>query len=296
MFKTIRAKLLSSFVLILLLMSGLGAAAYHFSQANGTLTEEAINKEFNGSVVIATLAVEAQKIRRYEKEYFIYVGDAQKAKKYQDEWTGTYKTIQSQLGAIIADHAGIWTSTEKAEFRQWEAALVAYGQGFDKVVSDVKSGALPNTLTANAAISDAKDKFRVLLDGTVKVGEQKLRNAKTAASQITEGNRVLVRVLVGAVSGSVLLCLVLAVLVPASITRPIRTLSEAAAAMSMGNLQQAVPSTVGVQDFVGLAETLERMRISLKLMMERITPPDQNASPAASPAASTGRTRGATGR
>lgn len=90
MFQTIRMKLLASFVFVILLISTFGITVYQISQANNALVADAIDKDFNGSVAIATLAVEAQKNRRFEKEYFIYVEDAEKAKKYAKEWTDTY--------------------------------------------------------------------------------------------------------------------------------------------------------------------------------------------------------------
>lgn len=112
----------------------------------------------------------------------------------------------------------------------------------------------------------------MLLDGTAKVGTQKLVSAKAAQAKIVQSHRTLVFVLASAVGGSVLVCLGLLIVIPASITKPMAMLSAAAASMSAGNLQQAVPTMTGARDFAGLAEALERMRISLKLMMERFAP------------------------
>jgi CHASE3 domain sensor protein len=43
MFKTIRARLLASFLLVLLCMSGLGGTVYYLSETNSTLIRDAID-------------------------------------------------------------------------------------------------------------------------------------------------------------------------------------------------------------------------------------------------------------
>jgi HAMP domain-containing protein len=290
MFKTIRAKLVWSYALILVVMMGVSATTYTLTESNARLTEEAIDKDFNGSVAIASLAVEGQKIRRFEKEYFIYIGDTKNAKKYETEWKDTFKKIRSQLTDLIADHERIWTDQEKAEFGKWEVAADAYRKGFLAIVDGVSSGAINNTLVANAAIQEGKDAFRVLLDGTAKIGATKLKHARDAEKMIVSANNTLERVLLISVVGSLIFCLGLAIVVPGAITNPINTLSDAASTMSKGDLQKSVPSMAATADFVGLAEALERMRISLKLMIDRATSPDQRATGANRPiAGSTGQ-------
>ncbi|MGE3538921.1 MAG: MCP four helix bundle domain-containing protein [Candidatus Tectimicrobiota bacterium] len=271
MFTTIRSKLLASFGCVLLLMSGLGITVYTFVEANNQRVTEAIERDFNGSVLIAKLAVEAQKIRRFEKEYFIYVSSTEKAKKYQDEWKNTAQQLRAQLDTLLANPQALWSETERNEFKTWQAGLTAYEQGFDKVIADVQRGIIKDTTSANTAISEAKDQFRVLLDGAAKVGEFKLASARAAQAEIVQRNRLLTRVLAATVGGSLAFCLILTLLVPASIIKPITRLSEAAAAMSTGNLDQQVPAMSEARDFMGLAETLERMRISLKVMLGRLS-------------------------
>ena len=235
-----------------------------------------LTKDFKGSVLIAALAVEAQKIRRFEKEYCIYVSQADKAQKYQQEWTETFTSIKRQLEGMLLDRSGMWSEQERGDFTQWSAGLLAYEEGFNKLVTHVKSGVIRDTFAANAAIGEAKDKFRILLDGTAKIGAVKLQSAQVAEAKIIASARFLVFVLVGTIGGSIIICLFLVIIVPRSITRPITMLSEAATAMSNGDLEQAIPANVGLQDFAGLAETLERMRISLKVMMHRLMGAAQN--------------------
>lgn len=51
-------------------------------------------------VNLAELSALAQQIRRYEKEYFIYVDLPQKRAQYQKEWTGAIENITALLGKM----------------------------------------------------------------------------------------------------------------------------------------------------------------------------------------------------
>jgi nitrate/nitrite-specific signal transduction histidine kinase len=57
--------------------------------------------------------------------------------------------------------------------------------------------------------------------------------------------------------------------VPASISSPIEALTRSAHDMSTGNLDRPVTIT-GSPEFKDLADTLERMRVSQKMLMERL--------------------------
>jgi HAMP domain-containing protein len=125
----------------------------------------------------------------------------------------------------------------------------------------VKNMAMTNRTTTGAW----RLRMQVRMGG---YGAERLQNRKYASlpsrphSQMSIRNRLLLLVLASTVGGGVSLRLMLAMVMPASIAKPIKMLSEAAISMSTGNLHQKVP--VKVRDFGGLAETMERMRISLK--------------------------------
>ena len=63
-------------------MKGLTGIVYFFIEENSRFVDQAIEKDFNGSVQISGLPILAQEIRRYEKEYFMYIDDAKNKTKY----------------------------------------------------------------------------------------------------------------------------------------------------------------------------------------------------------------------
>lgn len=271
MLNSIRGKLLTSLSVVLVLTAALGGITYYYVTQNGKLVSDAINRDFNGSIAMSRLAVEAQKIRRYEKEYFMYIGNAKKETKYEKEWRDSYYKITDMLNSMLRDVDGIWSAREKEMFREWADSLVFYGDGFKRVVSNVKMRNIGDTLSANRAIQEAKNRFRVLVKGAARVSESKFETAAASERQISESNDVLIRVLSLATGIAVLICALIMVLVPIGIISPIRLLSDAADSISKGDLDRPVPSAVGVMDFRGLAATLERMRVSQKAMLERLS-------------------------
>lgn len=270
MFNSIRSKLMFSFILIFLVTVGLGAVSYFFAQDNMRLVDQAISKDFNGSIQISELAILAQKIRRYEKEYFMYIGNAEKQNKYEKEWNETFAKIKEKLTALRKNRGGIWSSADWLEFDKWEQSLKDYGAGFRQVVADVDAGVHTDTLAANSAVQDAKNKFRTLVNGTIDFANAKYEAAALARQEIKVKSKELNTILLAALAVSAALCLVLILVMPRAIVKPIRVLSDSASAMSKGELEKPVPTGVGIKDFSELAATLERMRISQKMLIQRM--------------------------
>lgn len=268
MFNTIRSKLIFSFLLVFVVMAGLTSISYFFIQENNRLVDQAIDRDFSGSVQISELAILAQEIRRYEKEYFMYIGNIEQKTKYEKEWTGTFTKIKTKLDQLINDKSARWTASDQAEFAKWSESLQTYGKGFQKLIDDVNNGILTDTLSANNAIQNAKNAFRPLVSGTIELANQKYRDASEARQQIKIKNSQMNLILLGALIITATFCLVLILVVPRTIIKPIKSLTSSASTMSQGALETPVPAS-SMKDFDELSATLERMRISLKALLQR---------------------------
>lgn len=268
MFNTIRSKLIFSFLLVFVVMAGLTSISYFFIQENNRLVDQAIDRDFSGSVQISELAILAQEIRRYEKEYFMYIGNIEQKTKYEKEWTGTFTKIKTKLDQLINDKSARWTASDQTEFAKWSESLQTYGKGFQKLIDDVNNGILTDTLSANNAIQNAKNAFRLLVSGTIDLANQKYRDASEARQQIKIKNSQMNLILLGALIITATFCLALILIVPRTIIKPIKSLTSSASTMSQGALETPVPAS-SIKDFDELSATLERMRISLKALLQR---------------------------
>ena len=268
MFNTIRSKLIVSFLLVFVVMTGLTGIVYFFIEENSRFVDQAIEKDFNGSVQISGLAILAQEIRRYEKEYFMYINDTKNKAKYEKEWTEIFTKIKTKLDQLINDTSGLWAADDQIKFMGWSASLRIYGDGFQKIIQDVNSGILTDTLSANSAIQDAKNAFRPFVSGTIELYNQKYRDASEAHQQIKIKNNQMNLILLGTLVMTATFCLTLILIVPRTIIKPIKLLTASASTMSQGALGTPVPAS-SIKDFDELSATLERMRISLKALLQR---------------------------
>jgi nitrate/nitrite-specific signal transduction histidine kinase len=267
---TIRNKLYFGFGLILLFILAQFAVVFVYLKQSEKLVDNAINRDFHTSVEVARIGIEAQKLRRFEKEYLMYIHSPSNRGKYFIEWKEASDAVAAKLRQIIENRDQRWSNRDAAAAREWQQSLDAYVNGFKEVVAAVDNGQITSTLQGNDAVRDAKDAFRVLLDGTAKKIEIKYERAAVSAKAV-EGKFQLVTIVlvVVALAGTVLAAAML-VLLPTSIGRPIEMLTRAAHDMSTGNLGKAI-SVSGSPEFKELGATLERMRVSQQMIIDRLT-------------------------
>lgn len=265
---TIRTKLLVGFGLLLLFMIGQAGVTYYYMSKSAELAEEAINRDFSTSLAIARVAIEGQKLRRFEKELFIYASD-ERRHKYYEEWKPSFDSLKALLVEMTNNKSGIWSDDDRQEIAKWNNALDEYGRGFNHVVAEINNGTLTRTVDANAAIKDAKDAFAVLLTGTEQARETKYQRAAASALQIDDNSRIINLVVLATSAAGMILAITLLITIPGSIAKPIEMLTQAAERMSLGDLSRAIVAGRS-QEFQKLADTLERLRISQKALIDRL--------------------------
>jgi methyl-accepting chemotaxis protein len=266
---TIRNKLYIGFALILAFSIGQAAVTYLNLNQSEALVNQAIGKDFNASVEIARIGIEAQKLRRFEKEFLIYVGSKDQRAKYFTEWKGAHDQVKTMLDRIVENRDADWSAGDIAKAREWQVSLKGYADGFTGVVLGADSGQITSTMQGNEAVREAKDAFRVLLDGTTMGVEQKYKQA-VASEQAIGGKFRLVNIVIGiAALAGIGLVAVMLVIVPNSISRPIEVLTRSAHDMSTGIMSKPV-AVAGSPEFKELADTLERMRVSQQMLIERL--------------------------
>lgn len=267
---SIKAKLSLAFILVALVILAQSGITYFLVQSNSSLIARVVDKDFNGSLIISQLAIEAQKIRRYEKEYFIYIDNIERRAKYEREWTDTYVRLRSLLDGLLQNRDNLWSDVEQQEFVTWEASLTTYGNGFLNVVKQAKDDAYASPVEANAAIKDAKNAFRVFLDGTTASGAKKLAVAQKAATEVKSNSDLLTFSVMGIGLAGILVVILFQLRIVVSIAKPIRELTDAADTMSKGKLSVEIAVPSNAKEFEVLAQTLERLRLSQRTMMKRL--------------------------
>lgn len=254
------------------------------------------------TVALSELSVLAQQIRRYEKEYFVYVGNESRRSAYAKEWTQTHNKISSLIANILDNKSGAYSLTDLKKAADWRSASDFYGQQMQNIFATVESRASQLVQTSSVAeqrqqvtarsdnasaqhssatvmfgsadvnemIKDGKDRFSAgLIKGVAELQAEKSRETLSLADIAAQGfDRLLYGVLISVALG-VVVALLLIFLLPQAVTSPVERLASVVDAMSRGQLDS--PLTGGrIREFELLEKALERMRLAQQAMVARL--------------------------
>lgn len=265
---SIRSKLLFSFLLVASMIVAMFAVRQYFSIKEGELIREIV-LEHEISTQLSGLSTSAQKIRRYEKEYFIYVGDPEKRQKY----AGEFSEARAEINQYVSRLKTIYTSSNKKDalkaLSQWEDAIRYYSDGFEVLNQRVISGEINGVLEANKAIQEYKNRFRIVLSGSTESIHENYRIATEKAERIKQYQDAS-SFIFGAISAlSVLVALLMSFMVPASIVKPLKQLTSIAEGISKGKMGN-VDEVKGSVEIENLAKSIKRLQIATLGLLKRL--------------------------
>lgn len=265
---SIRAKLLSSFLFLTLLIIFQFLVTHFFTIKENELISEIV-LEHEISAHLSGLSSAAQKIRRFEKEYFIYVEDPLKREKYFKEFGDARDEINQYLFRLKNIYTKSGKNTPLVMLSVWQIATKVYSDGFEELNRRVKNGQIKGVLEANNAIQEAKNRFRVVLSGTATSIENQYKLAKNKAARIQEHKSTTSMIFIVVATTSVIVALIMAFQVPASIARPLKQLTDIANRMSKGEVDQHI-SISGSHEIVTLAKSIERLQVATLGLLRRL--------------------------
>ncbi len=259
-----------------------------------------VRKNTTASAQLGELSVLAQQIRRYEKEYFVYVADQKKRDGYIKDWAGTAEKINKALTNMMANSDKAYSAQETVEIGKWKDSADFYGAEMKKIFSAVgfrsdqleKAPVAPSVsdasakkspaaqgaeavvmytpVEANVMITAGKDRLAAeLIRGAAAMSKAKSEQTLALPAIAEKGfQNLLIGALVTVALG-VLLTVYVIYTLPAAIKAPVQALTASVDAISKGNVGNPAAS-VGVQEFTTLEQGIERLRQSQKLMLERM--------------------------
>jgi hypothetical protein len=172
-------------VMAIVLVAGVGFA----NQTAERKVTQVASHNVSATSLLARIQIQAEKMRRYEKEMFIYAATPDKRAKYVKEFNdATVKLMDLQNDAAAAGHKG-FTDADRAEVLKWKEATAFYSTEFTKVVGKAETSAPDANLTVslNTDIGPGKDRFREVLDGASKMREAKEKLSTQIGGDIRRG-------------------------------------------------------------------------------------------------------------
>jgi hypothetical protein len=153
--------------------------------------EQAVKHNFAAAGLLSKLQVQAERMRRYEKEFFIYASVPDKRAKYLKDFDDAHtKLLDLQNQAMASQHKG-FADADRAEVTKWTAATSFYSNEFRKVAATAEFASAEQraelTVKLNNDIGPGKDRFRTVLDGATTMREAKEKASLDIHGEIQTG-------------------------------------------------------------------------------------------------------------
>jgi methyl-accepting chemotaxis protein len=178
-------------------------------------------------------------LRRFEKDYFLNLGNHEKEADYLTKWEDQRKRLEerlSDLGALVS------VDEDKETVRALGKDLVTYERGFKAVTGMVRDGKITTPLQGNEAIADVKDEVRRLEESAYDFATKHSKAMSTVDKVVADSVRwtVLVMVLIMALAFGVSALVGFAI--GRGITEPIRMAVRAAETLAEGDVNVRIDS------------------------------------------------------
>ena len=197
--------------------------------------------------------------RRFEKDAFINLADAEKLASYKKKWDATKASLVEELAA--ANKLEL-TSDDKKTLDQINEAFHSYSDGFEKTFERVRSGQLKTTQDANNEFSTFKAAVHGMEDASEALSKVALARVNTANESLSATRTRSSMLQMGIALLCVLLGAAMCVVSTRSITRPLGRAIEIARAVAGGKLDNDI-DTSGRDETAQVLSTLKTMQDAL---------------------------------
>jgi methyl-accepting chemotaxis protein len=252
---SLRGKLFLNLGLVCVLIGALALFANWCMSVVASMSE----KTLGGSVVhldIAnSVAEETLQCRRYEKDFFLNLNNAEERGRYRKEWLDAFGRLRKAIEDFRNNAAG---PEDQETVRKWTEATARYQTAMQTVLRQVDDGAIQKPEQANEAMSGAKDSIRELTALATDTAHRKLEEVRHAEQDLSQVISLFRMLILGVALAAVLGSAVWSYRTIQDLTRPIAALQDAARKFADGDLYTRVD--LRRTDEIGsLADSFNRM-------------------------------------
>jgi len=231
---SIGKRLALGFGLIVLLLVAIGVSGYWGIEA---ITHETL-KVLGGDakVVIHAARVKATtlELRRFEKDTFLNVADAQIRNQYITKWENQRQKLHEVLGELEKFQL---SQDDKAGLRAMQQDLTVYEGGFSKVLGQIQEGKLRTPQECNTAIAEYKDEVHRMEDQATELTN---RHAEVMEPLVTEIAKTTTTTMAIFSVVAIFFSIVVTLVISRGITKPIQDVVAVVETISNGDLTKSV--------------------------------------------------------
>jgi methyl-accepting chemotaxis protein len=176
-------------------------------------------------------------LRRFEKDYFINLGDKEKETEYLAKWNDARQKLEQRLQKI--EKLGTDDRSHEA-IQQVRADMTEYVTAFQSIVRRIDSGELKTAVDANKELTPFKDHIRRIETSVQTLDDESAKRMGEKKKQITATEQSARMTTMVIATLSLVVVFLLAVAITRSITRPIAGVVDIAEKLAEGDTDQRV--------------------------------------------------------
>jgi methyl-accepting chemotaxis protein len=258
----LRAQLMLALGMLTLLTIGVAGAALWGVAAITASSQQAIEIDARMSRLADEIAIQTLLARRYEKDLFINLADAEGRSTAEQHWRLADAGLRDAIDGFAASAT---TAEDLQQIAAWRAALSEYEESFAQIQKGIIAGDLTTTQAANNALAPAKDSVRSLTDSALTVAHDKDTAAIQAESTIRERGAAVTWQLLAIVGVALVVGAAWSFIFPGRLMRPVVVLQQATRRLADGDLRTRV-DLVRTDELGLLATSFNHMAASLQTM------------------------------
>ncbi|MGZ3457533.1 MAG: methyl-accepting chemotaxis protein [Archangium sp.] len=229
---SLRTRLLLSFLAVVALLSAVSLLNYGTLASLGERLITVDGRLANQAEEIRALSL---KLRRFEKDVFLNVGDAEVVRSYLEKWKSGHAELNHALEALAEAERLPEEREDSVRMRQ---ALATYTAGFLDVAARFQNGALHTPQEGNQAIGQYKDAIREFEESAESKADRYLERMSASEEELRTGFARTLRTALWLLALGALGATVLALLLGHSMSRALRNAVAAAERIAHGDLRE----------------------------------------------------------
>ena len=251
--------------LVILTVGVAGAALWGLSTIHKA-AQQAVEVDGHMSRLANDIAIETLLARRYEKDFFLNLDDADARAGYEEQWQRASTALGQAIEAFAAAAA---TTEDYQQVATWRAALSRYQEGFAQVKRATAAGTITTPQAANNALAPFKDSIRTLTDAALEVAQRKAVAAEQAEATLEKSIADTTWQLLAIVALALVVAAIWSIVFPGRLMRPMAALQQATSHLASGDLTARV-DLVRSDEFGLLAASFNHMAASLQAMTSQV--------------------------
>ena len=254
---TIGKRLFAAFGIALAFVLVVAAAGQWALTTSVDTAVQVLTVDFGVNSAANDVHIAALDLRRFEKDYFINIGNKDKETEYLAKWNDARQKLDQHLQKI--EKLGTDDRTHDS-IQQVRTDMSEYSAAFAAITKRIDAGEIKNASDANKELTPFKDHIRRIETSTETIDDESTKRMEEKKKSITavEQSARMTTFIVAALS--LVVVFLLAISITRSITRPIATVVDIAEKLAEGDSEQRV-------DVRGKDETAQLLA-SMKKMID----------------------------